>query len=104
MDTFNLSIDYTERKYNIKNINANLLLKSTNEILPYECCKTTIGQITNMNLCLLKTIIESNNTNYIVKEENGNMNLIIEPNIINEDIGLLIRSYINKDDNLIYLK
>jgi len=102
-DNFNLFINYN-KKYNINNINTNLLLKNNNDIPIYECCKNTIGKITHMNLCLLKTIIELNDTNYMIKEENGNVNIVIEPNIINKDTGLLIRSYIEKDTNLIYLK
>ena len=99
---FNLSIKY-KRKYNIKNININSLLKNKNEIPIYQCCKNTIGPVIKMNLCSLKTIIESNNMYYIIKEENGNTNLITEPNIFNEENGLIIRSYIEPDDNLIYL-
>lgn len=100
---FNLSINY-KRKYNIKNININSLLKNKNEIPIYQCCKNTIGPIIYMNLCLLKIIIESNNMYYIIKEENGNISLITEPNIFDEDNGLFIRSYINPDENLIFLK
>jgi hypothetical protein len=101
--TFRLNLKY-KRKYNIKQINTNLLLNNKNNIPIYQCCKNTIGTITQINLCLLKKIIESNDKFYIIKEENGNTNLITEPNIINEDNGLFIRNIIQKDDNLIYLK
>ena len=100
---FNLSIKY-KRKYNIKDININSLLKNKEEIPIYECCKNTVGAVIHMNLCILKTIIESSNVYYIIKEENGNTNLIIEPNIFNEENGLLIRNYLEPDNNLIYLK
>jgi len=100
---FNLLINY-KRKYNIKNININSLLKNKDDIPNYQCCKNTIGNRVHINMCLLKPIIELNDVCYIIEEENGNTNLIMEPNIFNEDIGLLIRSYINKDINLLYLK
>ena len=100
---FRLNLKY-KRKYNIKKINTNLLLNNKNNIPIYQCCKNTIGTITQINLCLLKKIIESNDKFYTIKEENGNTNLITEPNIINEDNGLFIRNIIQKDDNLIYLK
>jgi len=100
---FRLNMKY-KRKYNIKKINTNLLLNDKNNIPIYQCCKNKIGAIIQINLCILKIIIESNDKFYIIKEENGNTNLIIEPNIINEDIGLFIRSIIQKDENLIYLK
>jgi hypothetical protein len=100
---FKLSIKY-KRKYDIKNINTDSLIKNQNEIPIYQCCKNTIGPTIHMNLCLLKSIIESNETFYNIKEENGNINLITEPNFINENYGLLIRSYIEQDENLLYLK
>lgn len=100
---FNLFIKYN-RIYNIKDLNINKILHDQNQIPSYQCCKNTIGPVIHMNLCLLKVIIEKNNLFYIIKEENGNTNLIIEPNIFNENNGLLIRSYIDFDDNLIYLK
>lgn len=99
---FNLSINY-KRKYNIKNININSLIKK-DDIPVYECCKNTIGHIIRMNLCQLKTIIENNDNYYIIQDANGNTNLIAEPNIFNEDAGLLIRSSIESDNNLIYVK
>ena len=102
-EKFRLNLNY-KRKYNIKKINTNLLLNNKNNIPIYQCCKNTIGTITQINLCLLKNIIESNDKFYTIKEENGNINLIMEPNIIDEDIGIFIKSIINKDDNLIYLK
>jgi hypothetical protein len=100
---FRLNLKY-KRKYNIKKINTNLLLNEKNNIPIYQCCKNTIGTITQINLCILKNIIESNNKFYIIKEENGNTNLITEPNIINEEAGLFIKNNIQKDENLIYLK
>ena len=81
----------------MKNINKN-------DIPIYECCTNTIGPTTYIDLCILKRIIESNEKFYIINEENGNINLIIEPNLIDEDIGLFIRNIIEKDNNLIYLK
>lgn len=102
INKFNLSINY-KRIYNIKDININLLLKNKNIIPMYQCCKNTIGPVININLCFLKIIIETSKY-YIIKEENGNTNYIIEPNILNEEEGLLIISYIQKDNNLLYLK
>jgi hypothetical protein len=99
---FNLSISY-KRKYDIKNININSLVKK-DDIPIYECCKNTIGNIIRMNLCQLKTIIENNDNYYIIKDQNENTNLITEPNIFNEDSGLLIRNYIESDNNLLYIK
>jgi len=99
---FNLSISY-KRKYDIKNININSLIKK-DDIPLYECCKNTIGNIIRMNLCQLKTIIENNDNYYIIKDQNENTNLITEPNIFNEDNGLLIRNYIESDNNLLYIK
>jgi hypothetical protein len=57
---FKLSENY-KRKYNIKKVNTNSLLNSNIEIPTYQCCKNTSGPTMNTNLCLLKTIIESNN-------------------------------------------
>ena len=103
-DKFNLAIDYVNKNYDVKKINVNLLLKNDINIPKYECCGKTIGPTHNMNLCPLKTIIENNNTFYMIKEENGNENLITETSIYNKENGLLIRDYIKNDLNLIYIK
>jgi hypothetical protein len=100
---FNLSINYFKRKYDIKNININSLIKK-DDIPIYECCKKTIGNVINMNLCQLKIIIENNDKYYIIKDANGNTNLITEPNVFDEDTGLLVRNYIEPDKNLVYIK
>ena len=70
------------------------IFKDDINIPKYECCGKTIGPTHNMNLCPLKTIIENNNTFYMIKEENGNENLITEPSVYNKENGLLIRDYI----------
>jgi hypothetical protein len=100
---YKLFIEY-KRKYDIKNVNVDLLLKNKIEIPMFQCCKNTIGPVTNIDLCVLKKIIETSSTNYMIKEQNGNTNLIIEPNIFNENDGLQMISYIQKDENLTYMK
>ena len=48
-------------------------------------------------------VSENNKDAYIIEEETGNINYIIEPSPIDEDIGLLIRSLITYDSTN-YLK
>ena len=102
-NAYNLLIKY-KRPYNIKKINTNFLFSSKTEIPTTNGYVNTTGPIVNLNLCSLKPIIENNSQYYIIKEENGNTNLITEPNIINNEYGNLIRNYINKDKNLLYIK
>ena len=101
---FNLSFDYLNKSYDVKKINVNLLFKKDANIPKYECCGKTIGQTLHTSLCPLKTIIENNNKYYIIKEENGNYNLITEPSVYSKEKGLLIRNYIKNDSNLVYIK
>ena len=100
---FKLLTNY-KRNYDIKVYNIDSLLSDKNVIPQYECCKNTIGPITKINLCKLKTIIESKKIYHIINEENGNNNLIVEPNIFNEEIGIIIMTLINTDPNLLYIK
>lgn len=98
---FNLNLIY-KRIYDINSVSVNKLIDDSSLILNYECCGTTIGPTKQFNLCLVNTIINSTSNFRMIQDLNGDKYLIGEPIPFNEDIGLLIRSNIIDDPNIIY--
>jgi hypothetical protein len=99
---FNLSLQYN-RNYDIEKYSANKLIHQTKQIPVYQCCKNSVGPLLTQDLCILNTIINNNTNAFILEEETGNIDYIIEPIPFNEIIGLQIRKLII-NDNIKYLK
>jgi len=99
---FNLNLAY-KRIYDINSVSVNKFIDNSNLIFNYECCGTIIGPAKQFNLCLLNTIINSNSDFRMVQDLNGEKYLIGEPIPFKEDIGLLIRSNIIDNPNIIYI-
>lgn len=93
-DQFNLLIDNQDNKVDILDIN---------DIPIYQCCKNTIGNYTNINLCNLANLVKSNKKYYTLNEENGNKCYISEPIMFDETIGFEIRKKIKFDSSIYFL-
>lgn len=98
---FNLMLNYS-RSYDINKININNLIN--NNIPEYECCVETIGDYMTLRFCNLQKIILNMEKFYTLEEETNNVLLITEPVPFDEDLGLLIRSNIELDDSIVYIK
>lgn len=91
---FNLLLDNQEELNNLLDIN---------DIPIYQCCKNTIGNYMNTNLCNVAKLSKTINKFYTINEENGNTCYITDPINFDESIGFEIRKKIIFDTNIYYL-
>lgn len=100
---YNLNLNY-RRPYDINSVTVNQFINKENLISKYECCGTIIGNMKQFNLCLLNTIINSMSNFRVIQDRNSDRYLLGEPIPFNEDIGLLMRSNLNDNPNITYVK
>jgi hypothetical protein len=98
---FNLMLSY-KKQYDMNIVSLNNLIN--NNIPEYECCVETIGDYININFCHLQKIISNMSQFYTLEEQTSNVLLITEPVPFDEDLGLLIRSNIELDESIVYIK
>ena len=100
---YNLNLNY-RRPYDINSVTVNQFINKENLVVNYECCGTIIGNMKQFNLCLLNTIINSMSNFRVIQDRNSDRYLLGEPIPFNEDIGLLMRSNLNDNPNITYVK
>ena len=99
-NNFNLDVTYSNPNYSIsKLIPSEVLIPS------YECCKDSIGQELQLNLCGVQNILLKNNKIYSqLEDRDSNIYLINEPVPFDEKLGLHIINKIIYDDLVVFIK
>lgn len=104
-DIGDLDDNYSSGQFNLHLDNQDkfISLVNPNDIPIYQCCKNTIGNYLNINLCNLANLMKTINKFYTLNEENGNKCYITDPINFDESIGFEIRRKIVFDTNIYYL-